>query len=129
MGTTAPDTGRSTRSLSQAKRMALQKKLLKAEKKHMGRAQTPSGKGGVAANASQIAGNVYARWRKLRSAYVGIDKNRKGVVNAKTFVRVMAQVGVGRPGDIRSATSKWLELKGGVPYNDFIRDIITQFSS
>jgi hypothetical protein len=110
--------------------MALQKKLLKAEKKHMGRAQTPSGNGGgAAANASQIAGNVYARWRKLRSACVAVDKNRKGVVNAKAFVKVMAHVGVGRPNDIRSATSKWLALKGGVPYNDFIREIISQFSS
>lgn len=127
---TAPSTARSTRSLTQAKRMALQKKLLKAEKKHMGRAQTPSGNGGgAAANASQIAGNVYARWRKLRSACVAVDKNRKGVVNAKAFVKVMAHVGVGRPNDIRSATSKWLALKGGVPYNDFIREIISQFSS
>jgi|ERR1712146_594685 len=111
--------------------MALQKKLLKAEKKHMGRAQTPTpvGNGGAAANASQIAGNVYARWRKLRSACVAVDKNRKGVLDAKVFVKVMTRVGVGRPNDIRSATSKWLELEGGVPYNDFIREIISQFSS
>lgn len=129
---TAPSTGRSTRTLSDAKRLALQRKLLKAEKKHMGRSPTTpkgSGNGGAAANESQIAGNVYARWRKLRSAYVEIDKNRKGKVNAKTFVKVMARIGVGRPSDIRNATAKWLELKGGIPYNDFIRNIISQFSS
>merc|ERR1712187_924785 len=117
--------------MGQAKRMALQKKLLKAEKKHMG-TQSPSGAGSgndAAANASQIAGNVYARWRKLRAAYVEIDKNRKGTVPAKVFVKVMARVGVGRPSDIRNATAKWLELKDGVPYNEFIRNIISQFSS
>merc|ERR1712224_1140665 len=112
---------------SDAKRMALERKLLKAEKKHMGLLSptTPSGSANTTAvaNASQIAGNVYARWRKLRTAYVNIDKNRKGRVNAKTFVKVMARVGVGRPSEIRSAASKWLELKGGVPYNDFIREI------
>ena len=128
---TTPSTGRSTRSLSQAKRMALQKKLLKAEKKHMGTRspQSTSGAAGPAENASQIAGNIYARWRKVRSAFVEIDKNRQGKVDAKTFVKVMARVGVGRPNDIRAATAKWLELKGGVPYNDFIRNVISQFSS
>merc|ERR1711904_75144 len=96
---TAPNTGRSTRSLSEAKRLALQRELLKAEKKHMGAASPPpAGDGGAAANGSQIAGNVYARWRKLRSAFVGIDKGRTGTVSARNFVKVMVNVGVGRAG-------------------------------
>lgn len=72
---------------------------------------------------------MYARWRKLRTAYVAIDRDRKGKVSPKAFVKVMVQVGVGRAIDIRNATLQWLQLKGGVPYNDFIREIITQFSS
>ena len=130
---TAPSTGRSTRSLSHAKRLALQKKLLKAEKKHMGTLspKTPSGaaKSSTAENESQIAGNIYARWRKVRSAFAQADSSRSGKVDAKTFVKVMVRVGVGRASDIRAATAKWLQLKGGVPYNDFVRSIISQFSS
>merc|ERR1712167_447725 len=126
---TRPPSQQFARSLSGAKRLALQRKLLAAESKRMSpkKSRGNSGNRNNALVEGQVEQNVFARWKSLRGAWVAVDKNRKGRVNPKVFLRVMKQNAIGSAAEIRDVAKQWTD-KAGVRYNDFIRATIQQFA-